>query len=149
MPVTVKITSISISTPIVQAAADSAGASSVAPATQQTSGEEGRKSRTWAIALGTAAIWHIDPAIAEMAEMVAMIACTGNKSLAKEPIAQMRATAESLRSRIPPLPASALAKVVRRAEAACGAVLDKGVRVREVEASWDSFVACIKARRGA
>lgn len=115
--------------------------------TPQPPSEHGRKPRIWALALGTAAIWHIDPAIAEMAEMVAVIACTGNKSLAKDAITKMRTTADSLRSRIAPLPASALTKVVRRAEAACGAVLDKGVRVREVEASWDSFVACIKTRR--
>lgn len=82
-----------------------------------------------------------------MAEMVAMIACTSNKSLARDSIAQMRAKAENLRSQIAPLQASALSKVVRRAEAACGAVLDKGVRVKEVQTSWEMFLACIKAPR--
>jgi hypothetical protein len=145
----VKTLSISNKTPLAPALTTPAEPACEPCATQQPPGGEGRKPRIWALALGTAAIWHLDPAIAQMAEMVAVIACTDNKSLAKDAIAQMRTTADSLRSRIEPLPASALTKVVRRAEAACGAVLDKGVRVREVQASWDSFVACMKARRGA
>lgn len=104
-----------------------------------------RNKRMWALALGTAALWNLDPAFGEMAEMIGMIACAGNKTLAKDAIAQMRSKADSLRAQIPPLPASALTKVVRRAEAACGAVLDKGVRVKEVQASWDHFVACVRA----
>lgn len=106
-----------------------------------------RRRRIWALALGTAALWQIDPAFAEMADMVALIACAGNKSLAKDAIVKMRAQADELRARIAPLPASALAKVVRRAEAACGAVLDKGVRVREVQNSWELFEACVRAPR--
>ena len=82
-----------------------------------------------------------------MANMVAATACAGNKSMAKDAIAQMRAQADELRARIAPLPASALAKVVRRAEAACGAVLDKGVRVREVQDSWNLFETCVRAPR--
>lgn len=101
--------------------------------------------RVWAIALGTAAVLSIDPAIGEMAEMVAAIACTANKSLARDAIQDMRSKADNMRARFAPLPASALAKVVRRAEAACGAVLDKGARMRELQASWDSFIACVKA----
>jgi hypothetical protein len=104
-----------------------------------------RNKRLWVLALGTAALWNLDPAFGEMAEMIGMIACAGNKTLAKDAIAQMRSKADSLRAQIPPLPASALTKVVRRAEAACGAVLDKGVRVKEVQASWDHFVACVRA----
>ncbi|MES2945016.1 MAG: hypothetical protein V4772_19300 [Pseudomonadota bacterium] len=107
----------------------------------------GRSRRVWALALGTAAVWQMDPALGEMAEMVAMIACTANKSLAKDAISEMRAKADSLRTRIAPLPASALTKVIRRAEAACGAVLDKGVRVKEVQTSWDMFLACVRAPR--
>ena len=106
-----------------------------------------RPRRIWALALGTAALWQLDPAFAEMADMVAVIACASNKSMAKDAIAKMRIQAGELRSRIAPLPASALAKVVRRAEAACGAVLDKGVRVREVQNSWEMFEACVKAPR--
>ena len=109
--------------------------------TPQTSLEPGRQRRIWAVALGTAAVWGLDPALGEMAEMVAAIACTNNKSLAKDAIAQMRSKAGSLRTQIAPLPAGALSKVVRRAEAACGAVLDKGIRMREVEASWNFFIA--------
>ena len=106
-----------------------------------------RPRRIWALALGTAALWQLDPAFVEMADMVAMIACAGNKSLAKDAITKMRSQADQLRASIAPLSASALAKVVRRAEAACGAVLDKGVRVREVKNSWDMFEACVRAPR--
>jgi len=122
-------------------------ASSVCPPTLFTGAESGRQRRIWALALGTAAVWGLDPALGEMAEMIASIACTNNKSLAKDAISQMRSRACSLRANIAPLPASALAKVVRRAEAACGAVLDKGIRMREVETSWNSFIACVKAPR--
>lgn len=104
-----------------------------------------RNKRMWALALGTAAAWHLDPALGEMAEMIGMIACAGNKTMAKDAIAEMRSKADSLRAQIPPLPASALSKVVRRAEAACGAVLDKGVRMKEVQVSWDQFLTCVRA----
>lgn len=111
-----------------------------------TETRNGRSRRIWALALGTtAAIWQLDPALGEMAEMVSVIACAGNKSLAKDAILQMRSKAGELRAQIAPLPASALAKVVRRAEAACGAVLDKGVRVKEVQTSWDHFLSCVQA----
>jgi len=111
----------------------------------QPAASPARNKRLWVLALGTAALWNLDPAFGEMAEMIGMIACAGNKTLAKDAIAQMRHKADTLRTQIPPLPASALTKVVRRAEAACGAVLDKGVRVKEVQASWDHFVACVRA----
>ncbi|WP_431097579.1 hypothetical protein [Polaromonas aquatica] len=114
-------------------------------ATTPAAGPAPRNKRMWALALGTAAAWHLDPALGEMAEMIGMIACAGNKTLAKDAIAEMRSKADSLRAQIPPLPASALSKVVRRAEAACGAVLDKGVRVKEVQASWDQFLTCVRA----
>ena len=105
-----------------------------------------RQRRLWALALGSAAAWQGDPAVSEMAEMIGMIACAGNKTLAKDAIAQMRDMSHHLRARIAPLPASALAKVVRRAEAACGAVLDKGIRVKEVQTSWEQFLACVHVR---
>lgn len=106
-----------------------------------------RHKRLWVLALGTAAVCQLDPAFGEMAEMIGLIACAGNKTLAKDAIARMRQQANSLRTHIAPLPASALTKVVRRAEAACGAVLDKGIRVKEVQASWDHFLACVQARQ--
>lgn len=114
-------------------------------ATAQADAAPVRSKRMWALALGTAAVWHLDPALGEMAEMVGMIACAGNKTLAKDAITKMRAKADTLRTKIPPLSASALTKVVRRAEAACGAVLDKGVRVKEVQTSWEHFLACVRA----
>lgn len=104
-----------------------------------------RNRRLWVLALGTAAVWQMDPALGEMAEMIGLIACASNKTLARDAIGQMRQKAEGLRAQIAPLQASALSKVVRRAEAACGAVLDKGIRVKEVQASWDHFMACVRA----
>ncbi|WP_341906156.1 hypothetical protein [Polaromonas sp. YR568] len=106
----------------------------------------GTHKRLWVLALGTATAWHLDPALVELADMIAMTACANNKSLARDSIAQMRAKANSLRAQIPPLSASALAKVVRRAEAACGAVLDKGARVHEVQTSWEHFLTCVRVR---
>jgi hypothetical protein len=101
--------------------------------------------RVWTLALGTAVIWYLDPALAEMAELVGGIALSTNKSLAREAIVEMRRKAGALRGQIAPLPASALAKVVRRTEAAGGAVLDKGARMQELQASWDQFLACLRS----
>jgi hypothetical protein len=127
------------------AAQDSVETTASGPHGTSTGSPSVRNKRLWVLALGTAAAWHLDPAFGEMAEMVGMIACAGNKTLAKDAILQMRAKADTLRAQIPPMPGSALTKVVRRAEAACGAVLDKGVRVKEVQASWDHFLACVRA----
>ena len=102
-----------------------------------------RQKRVWALVLGTAAVWYLDPALTEMAELVCGVACSGNKSKVKDTIADMRRKAADLRRQIGPLPASALAKVVRRTEAAGGAVLDKGARIREVQTSWEYFLACL------
>ncbi|MDP2820572.1 MAG: hypothetical protein Q8O29_20295 [Polaromonas sp.] len=101
--------------------------------------------RVWTLALGTAAVWYLDPVLAEMAELVGGIALSNNKSLAKDTIAEMRRKAANLRRQIGPLPASALDKVVRRTEAAGGAVLDKGARVKELQSSWDHFLACLRS----
>ncbi|MBA4328405.1 MAG: hypothetical protein C0428_09285 [Polaromonas sp.] len=101
--------------------------------------------RVWALALGSAAVWYLDPALAEMAELVGGIALSNNKSLTRDAITEMRRKAAELRRQIAPLPASALAKVVRRTEAAGGAVLDKGARMRELQASWDDFLACLRS----
>lgn len=101
--------------------------------------------RAWALALGTAAVWYLDPALVEMAELVGGIALSNNKSLAKDAIAELRRKAADLRCQIGPLPASALAKVVRRTEAAGGAVLDKGARMKELQTSWDHFLACLRS----
>jgi len=101
--------------------------------------------RAWALALGTAAVWYLDPLLVEMAELVGGIALSNNKSLARDAIAEMRRKAADLRHQIGPLPASALAKVVRRTEAAGGAVLDKGARVKELQTSWDHFLACLRS----
>ena len=103
-----------------------------------------RQKRVWALALGSAAAWYLDPALSEMAELVGGIACSANKSLVKDTIADMRRKAADMRSRIGPLSASALAKVVRRTEAAGGAVLDKGARIQELQTSWDHFLACLR-----
>lgn len=104
-----------------------------------------RDKRIWALALGTAAVWYLDPTLAEMAELVGGIACASNKSQVKEAISDMRLKAGAMRQQVGPLPASALAKVVRRTEAASGAVLDKGARMKELQASWDHFLACLRS----
>ena len=114
-----------------------------APAASPAAGPA-RQKRVWALALGSAAAWYLDPALPEMAELVGGIACSANKSLVKDAIAEMRRKAADMRSRIGPLPASALAKVVRRTEAAGGAVLDKGARIHELQTSWDHFLACLR-----
>ncbi len=101
--------------------------------------------RVWALALGTAAVWYLDPVLVEMAELIGGIALSNNKSLAKNAITEMRRKAADLGRQIGPLPASALAKVVRRTEAAGGAVLDKGARVKELQTSWDHFLACLRS----
>ncbi len=96
--------------------------------------------------MGTAAVWYLEPALAEMAELVGGIACSANKSLTRDAMAKMRAKAAELRQQIGPLPASALAKVVRRTGAASGAVLDKGARMKELQTSWDHFLACLRSK---
>ncbi len=105
----------------------------------------GPPKRAWALALGTAAVWYLDPVLVELAELIGGIALSNNKSLAKDAIAELRRKAADLRGQIGPLPASALAKVVRRTEAAGGAVLDKGARVKELQTSWDLFLACLRS----
>lgn len=103
-----------------------------------------RDQRIWALMLGSAAVWYLEPALAELAELVGGIACASNKSRVKDAIAEMRLKAGALRQQVGPLPASALSKVVRRTEAASGAVLDKGARLRELQTSWDDFLACLR-----
>ena len=117
----------------------------VAPAAGSIHVAPTRDKRIWALALGTAAVWYLDPALAEMAELVGGIACASNKSLVRDDISDMRLKAGALRQQVGPLPASALAKVVRRTEAASGAVLDKGARMKELQASWDHFLACLRS----
>ena len=107
--------------------------------------EPARKRRAWALALGTAAVWYLEPALAEMAELVGGIACATNKAETKNAIAQMRRQAASLHGQMDPLSASALAKVIRRTEAASGAVLDKGARIKEVQTSWELFLHCLRS----
>ncbi len=100
----------------------------------------------WALALGPAALWNLDPAFSEMAEMIGMIACAGNKTLAKDAIAQMRNKADSLRAKIPATAGQRpdQGRAARRSRLRRGK-LDKGVRVKEVEARWEHFVACVRA----
>ena len=126
---------------------DPSSPSDLPPDTDPAPQPASQPKRVWALALGTAAVWYLDPALAEMAEMVGGIALSNNKSLARDAIAEMRRKANDLRGQIDPLAASALAKVVRRTEAAGGAVLDKGARMRELQTSWDHFLACLRSSR--
>jgi len=80
-----------------------------------------------------------------MAELVGGVALSNNKAMARGAIAEMRRKAAQLRRQMAPLPASALAKVVRRSEAAGGAVLNKGARMRELQSSWDDLLACLRS----
>ena len=75
-----------------------------------------RDKRIWALALGTAAVWYLDPALAEMAELVGGIACASNKSQVKEAISDMRLKAGAMRQQVGPL-----------------------------QASWDHFLACLRS----
>jgi hypothetical protein len=101
--------------------------------------------RAWALALGTAAVWYLEPALAEMAELVGGVALSNNKTMARGSITEMRRKAAELRRQLAPRPASALAKVVRRSEAAGGAVLNKRARMRDLQTSWDDFLACLRS----
>jgi hypothetical protein len=114
---------------------------------QATKKKSIRKRRNWSLTLGTAEVWRQDPAFAELAEMVLRLSGANNKINAKNEIGEMRIKAQALRERVPPLTASALVKVIRRTEAACGAVLDKGARVQELQASWDHFLACLQSKQ--
>lgn len=115
------------------------------PTDFETPASPTRQKRVWPLLLGTAAVWYLEPALAEMAELVCGIACSANKSKARDAIAALRRKAADLRGQIDPLPASALAKVVRRTEAAGGAVLDKGARIQEVQTSWELFLDCLRS----
>lgn len=108
-----------------------------------------RKRRVWNVTLAAAEVWEQNPAFKELAKMVLDISRTNNKINSKDAISKMRSKADILRNGMPPLTASALTKVIRRTEAACGAVLDKGARVKEVEASWDHFLACLQSKSDA
>lgn len=107
---------------------------------------KGKEKRSWPLALKCGVVWPMEPSLGEIADMIKLIACASNKAATKSAIAQLRANAESLRKQMAPLCASALIKVVRRAEAACGAVLDKGARIKEVETSWNLFMACVSVK---
>jgi len=107
---------------------------------------KGKEKRSWPLALKCGVVWPMEPSLGEIADMIKLIACASNKAATKTAIAQLRANAESLRRQMAPLCASALVKVVRRAEAACGAVLDKGARIKEVETSWNLFMACVSVK---
>ena len=100
----------------------------------------------WTLALDSTAVWHLDPALAEIALLTTRVACASHKAAAKDMTLQLRVKADALRLQMAPLPASALSKVVRRTEAASGTVLDKGARLHEVQAAWDDFVVCLRLK---
>ena len=100
----------------------------------------------WVLALDSAAVWHLDPALAELARLISQVAGAPHKTAVKQAIRQLRSQAEALRLQIAPLPASALSKLVRRCESASGVVLDKGARFNDVQAAWDHFVVCLRLK---
>ncbi|MES2977025.1 MAG: hypothetical protein V4731_01255 [Pseudomonadota bacterium] len=102
--------------------------------------------RVWVMALAGAAAWQFDPALSEMAELVTAVACSGNKSVTQNTIAHLRSHAESARVTMAPLQARLLSRLLRRTEAACGAVLDKRARLEEVQAAWTDLLTCLNLK---
>lgn len=101
----------------------------------------------WLLALGSAALWQLDPALAELGAFACAVACASSQELARESVLQMRAHAASLRRRVSPLSARAMARVVRNAERASGQVLDKKAKLRDLQSSWDDLLHCLHLTR--
>lgn len=108
------------------------------PLTQTASG------RPWLVVLGTAAVCSFDPQLLELAELAASVAAAGTQDVAKGNVAELRSRARDLNRKLAPMAARALSRVVRRAERACGSVVDKRARVAELQASWDDLLTCLQ-----
>ncbi|MFO1245809.1 MAG: hypothetical protein U1E71_11610 [Ramlibacter sp.] len=120
----------------------STGASPVtaAPASRQGT-------QAWLLAVGSAALWQIDPALVELGELACSVACASTQGVARESVAQLRDRASLLRQRLAPMGARAVDRVVRRAERASGSVLDKRARLNELQSSWDDLLTCLRLTR--
>ena len=100
--------------------------------------------RPWLVVLGTAALCSFDPLLLEFADLAVAVATAGTQGVAKADVNQLRAKARDLNRKLAPMAARALSRVVRRAERACGSVVDKRARVAELQASWDDLLTCLQ-----
>lgn len=103
----------------------------------------GASTRAWLLAAGSAALWQIDPALVELAELAGSVALSSTQGMARESAAQLRERAASLQRRLAPMGARAVDRVVRRAERASGSVLDKRARLKELKDSWNDLLTCL------
>jgi hypothetical protein len=99
------------------------------------------------MAMGATTLWQADPALMELGTMACAVAFANSQELARESAARLHAHAASLRRRISPMSARALSRVVRKAERASGQVLDKKGKLRELQASWDDLMHCLRITR--
>ena len=101
------------------------------------------KASAWLFAVGTAALWQIDPALVELGELACSVAFSSTQGVARESAAQLRGSAQALQKRLAPMGARAVDRVVRRAERASGSVLDKKARLKELQDSWNDLLTCL------
>ncbi|MGE0333366.1 MAG: hypothetical protein AB7P37_22005 [Ramlibacter sp.] len=113
------------------------------PATEPPS----HNAKTWLLAVGSVALWQIDPALVELGELAGSVALSSSQGMARESAAQLRDRAAALQKRLAPMGARALDRVVRRAERASGGVLDKRARLKELQDSWNDLLTCLRLTR--
>ena len=78
--------------------------------------------------------------VIRLRELVDTVAAARTKHEARPGVAELRAETRQLRRLLPPMAASVLARVTREAEAASGTVFDKGLRLAELQESWELLV---------
>lgn len=78
--------------------------------------------------------------VTRLRQLVDAVASARTKHEARPGVTQLRAETRQLRRLLPPMAASALARVTRDAEAASGTVFDKGLRLAELQESWELLV---------
>jgi hypothetical protein len=100
----------------------------------------------WIMALGTGALYHLDPALVELAELAVTVAGASTQAAAREHLVALRTKARDMRRQMHPMAARALSRVVRRAERASGGVVDKRARLKEFQATWHELLACLAHR---
>lgn len=99
--------------------------------------------KAWLLAVGSAALWQIDPALVELGELACSVAFSSTQGVARESATQLRESAAALQKRLTPMGAGAVDRVVRRAERASGSVLDKRARLKELQNSWNDLLTCL------
>ncbi len=103
--------------------------------------------QAWLLAVGSAALWQIDPALIELGELACSVACASTQGAARDAVNQLHDQAAMLRKRLAPMGARHVDRVVRRAERASGSVLDKRARLHELQSSWDDLMTCLRLIR--